>query len=81
VVGAPPPLQDRGRGSPARPRYAIAEPTALLAQGRSNREIADALSLSVRTVDRHADNLYRKLDMRGRGEAAAFAARHGLLPG
>ncbi len=54
---------------------------ALLAQGRSNRAIADALVLSVRTIDRHVDNLYRKLDVRGRGVAAAFAARHGLLPG
>jgi DNA-binding CsgD family transcriptional regulator/tetratricopeptide (TPR) repeat protein len=53
---------------------------ALLAAGRRHREIAAALFLSVRTVDRHTENLYRKLDARGRADAVAFAARHGLLP-
>jgi DNA-binding CsgD family transcriptional regulator len=56
------------------------EVLTLIAEGSSNREIADVLGLSVRTVDRHTDNLYRKIDARGRGDAVAFAARHGLLP-
>ncbi|HEU5422803.1 MAG TPA: LuxR C-terminal-related transcriptional regulator, partial [Nitrolancea sp.] len=50
----------------------------LLAAGRSNREMAAALSLSARTVERHITNLYRKLDVRGRAQATAFALHHHL---
>ena len=50
----------------------------LIAAGRSNQEIAGDLSLSVRTVERHINSLYGKLEVRGRAEATAFAFRHGL---
>ncbi len=50
----------------------------LIAAGRSNPEIAGVLSLSVRTVERHVENLYRKLDIHGRAEATAYAFRHSL---
>lgn len=50
----------------------------LLAAGKSNREIADALSVSVRTAERHIANLYTKIDASGRAEAIAFAHRHAL---
>jgi non-specific serine/threonine protein kinase len=50
----------------------------LLSQGKSNREIGEALFLSVRTVERHVENLYRKIDAHGRAEATAFALRHRL---
>jgi predicted ATPase/DNA-binding NarL/FixJ family response regulator len=50
----------------------------LLAAGKSNREIGDALYLSVRTVERHIANLYRKIDARNRAEATAFAVQRGL---
>jgi DNA-binding CsgD family transcriptional regulator len=43
---------------------------ALAAAGRTNREIADALYLTVRSVEWHLGNTYRKLDIRGRGELA-----------
>jgi DNA-binding NarL/FixJ family response regulator len=50
----------------------------LIAAGRTNQEIANALTLSVRTVERHAENLYAKIGARGRLDAAAYALRHGL---
>ncbi len=50
----------------------------LVAAGRSNREIATALCLSIRTVERHIANLYGKIAAHGRAEAAAFAVRHHL---
>ena len=50
----------------------------LLAAGRSNREVAAALALSVRTVERHITNLYLKIDARNRADATAYAVRHGL---
>jgi predicted ATPase/DNA-binding CsgD family transcriptional regulator len=55
-----------------------AEILRLIAAGRTNREIADALFLSVRTVERHITNLYAKIGARGRADATAFALRRGL---
>ena len=59
------------------------EVLALLASGMSNREIAEALVLSVRTVERHIANLYDKIgahDKTARATATAYAFRHGLVP-
>jgi DNA-binding CsgD family transcriptional regulator len=50
-----------------------------VAAGRTNREIAQELFLSPRTVDMHVRNLLRKLDCRSRVEAAQRAAELGLL--
>jgi DNA-binding NarL/FixJ family response regulator len=49
-----------------------------VAAGRSNREIASTLVLSVHTVERHIANIYRKIDARNRAEATAFALRERL---
>jgi DNA-binding CsgD family transcriptional regulator len=46
-----------------------------VAAGKSNREIASTLVLSVHTVERHIANIYRKIDARNRAEATAFALR------
>ena len=54
------------------------EVLVLLAEGSTNTAIADALSLSPRTVERHIANLYAKIGAHTRAEAVAFAARHGL---
>lgn len=57
------------------------EVLALLSQGRSNEEIAAALVLSVRTVERHVANTYRKLGLSGRSAraaAASWAHAHGI---
>jgi DNA-binding CsgD family transcriptional regulator len=47
----------------------------LVAAGCSNAEIAQALSISVRTVERHLTNLYSKMGLLGRSARAAAAAR------
>src|SRR5205823_4890665 len=45
----------------------------LIATGINNQQIADTLSLSVRTVERHITNLYAKIDARGRADATTYA--------
>jgi DNA-binding NarL/FixJ family response regulator len=55
-----------------------AEVLRLLAAGCSNREIADELVLSVRTVERHVANIYSKTGLRSRSRATAYALHHGL---
>ena len=55
-----------------------AEVLRLLAQGLSDREIAEALFISPRTVHGHVTNLLAKLGLESRTAAAAFAVRHGL---
>jgi DNA-binding NarL/FixJ family response regulator len=50
----------------------------LIANGGRNREIAEELFLSVRTVERHIANLYAKLGVSGRSEAIAFAHTHNI---
>jgi len=50
----------------------------LVAAGHSNREIADHLVVSERTVEHHIANIYRKIDARGRVDATSYALRHGM---
>ena len=49
----------------------------LLGEGLTNRELADRLFLSVKTVERHVRNVLFKLGLRNRAEAAAYVVRHG----
>jgi len=51
----------------------------LVAAGRSNREIADALVISEHTVARHVQNIFAKLDVSSRAAAGAFAFEHDLV--
>jgi DNA-binding NarL/FixJ family response regulator len=55
------------------------EVVRLLSGGATNREIAEQLVLSRRTVDMHVRNILRKLDCRSRVEAAKKAGELGLL--
>jgi DNA-binding CsgD family transcriptional regulator len=83
-------LRDRAVAVPRGPRPSTranpAELTArelevlrLLAEGLRNSEIAEWLVLSPRTVDHHVSAILRKLEVKGRGEAAAAATRLGVL--
>ncbi len=51
----------------------------LMADGRSNKEIAGELGISERTVDRHVSNIFAKLDVSSRAAATAYAYEHGLV--
>jgi HD-GYP domain-containing protein (c-di-GMP phosphodiesterase class II) len=73
------------RQAPAPPRWPAdlsdreVDVLRLIAQGRSNREVAERLFISPKTVGRHVENLYRKLGVSSRAAAAVFAMEHGLL--
>ena len=55
------------------------EVLALVAAGRSNPEIAEALFISTRTAQTHVQHIFDKLDVGTRAVAAAYATKHGLL--
>ncbi|MGH9120236.1 MAG: helix-turn-helix domain-containing protein [Acidimicrobiales bacterium] len=55
-----------------------AEVLALIAAGRTNKEIAAELFVSEATVERHVSNTYRKIGVHRRTEAAAYALGRGL---
>jgi DNA-binding NarL/FixJ family response regulator len=50
-----------------------------LALGGSNREIAEAYSLSVKTVDTYRSRLLKKLDLRNNAELTRFAIRNRIV--
>jgi DNA-binding NarL/FixJ family response regulator len=56
-----------------------AEVLRLVAEGRSNSDIARVLVLSPKTVERHLSNIFVKLDVSSRTAAAAYAHEHGLM--
>ncbi|KQV52615.1 hypothetical protein ASC95_07240 [Pelomonas sp. Root1217] len=73
---------DEGGAPSASPQGLTArevEVLALLVEGRSNREIAAALFISVKTVSVHVSNILAKLEVPSRGAAAAAAHRLGLV--
>ncbi|ADB35259.1 transcriptional regulator, LuxR family [Kribbella flavida DSM 17836] len=82
-LGAKPLLEELG--SAAEPAGAAAltaretEVLALLAEGRTNRQLARELYISEKTVSVHVSNILAKLGVRSRTEAAAVARRDGLL--
>jgi two-component system response regulator NreC len=53
----------------------------LVAQGRTNKEIAERLSLSLRTVERHRSSIMNKIGLQNRAELVAYAVRQGFLSG
>ncbi len=55
------------------------EVLALIARGRSNREVAARLSISAKTVGHHVGHIYAKIGVCTRPAAALFAMEHGLL--
>ena len=55
------------------------EVLTLIAKGYSNKEIAERLIISVKTVETHKGNLMEKLQMKTRPELVEYAVRKGLL--
>jgi len=55
------------------------EVLTLIAEGFSNNEIADRLVISAKTVDRHRENLMRKLNLHNRVDLVKYALRKGLI--
>ncbi len=55
------------------------EVLTLIAEGKSNQEIADALVISVKTVNRHRENIMAKLNLHSRVELVRYAIEKGLI--
>jgi len=51
----------------------------MLARGMTNREIADHLEISVKTVDTHRGHVLKKLGLRNNSELTRFAVKHGYV--
>lgn len=54
---------------------------AELTKGKSNREIASSLFVTEKTVKTHISNIFTKLDVQDRTQAALYAVKHGLTDG
>ncbi|HSJ71982.1 MAG TPA: HD domain-containing phosphohydrolase [Acidimicrobiia bacterium] len=75
------------RGGGTRPRFANpgsltdreVEVLTLIASGKSNKEMAKRLHISAKTVGRHVENIYRKIDVSTRAGATVYAMEHRLL--
>lgn len=71
-------------GSPANDEQSLTEREyavlALIAQGRSNKQISEELSISEKTVKTHVSNILTKLHLEDRTQAAIYALREGLVP-
>jgi len=85
-LGAQPALaQVRELSGPEQPQTAGGltprelEVLRLVATGAGNREIADTLVISEKTVARHLANIFAKLDLPSRSAATAYAYRHDLV--
>lgn len=50
-----------------------------LAEGASNNEIAESLVISPKTVERHRENIMRKLNLHSRSELVRYAIRKGII--
>jgi len=85
VPGASTPTDGPRRPDPVPLSAREREVVALIARGFSNRQIAEQLVLSVRTVERHIENVYNRLGISGKAGRAivtAYALRHdqGVAP-
>ena len=73
------PAESRSRDLPDGLTEREAEVLALMADGRSNREIADQLYVAEATVKTHVNRIFAKTHSRDRAQATAYAHRHGLI--
>jgi DNA-binding NarL/FixJ family response regulator len=51
----------------------------LVAEGKTTKEVAAALSLSVKTAETHRTNLMRKLDLHSVADLTLYAVRNGIV--
>lgn len=79
-------LQRREHGPSAPTREGLDDLTererevlTLIAEGRSNQEIADVLVISIKTVNRHRENIMAKLNLHTRVELVRYAIEKGLI--
>lgn len=70
----------RRREGPAGLTAREVEVLKLLAQGLSNKKIAERLVISPKTASNHIEHIYTKIDASNRAGASLFAMQHGLLP-
>ncbi|HWF72410.1 MAG TPA: response regulator transcription factor, partial [Solirubrobacteraceae bacterium] len=75
-------LDREHRGDPIREEPLTAreqEIVKLIAESQSNQQIAEALVISVKTVERHRANILEKLGMHDRVQLTRYAIRRGLI--
>jgi HD-GYP domain-containing protein (c-di-GMP phosphodiesterase class II) len=80
VLGAAGHRVPRRREGPAGLTAREVEVLRLLARGLSNKEIAERLVISPKTVANHAEHIYSKINASTRAAAGLFAMQHGLMP-
>jgi DNA-binding NarL/FixJ family response regulator len=51
----------------------------LLAEGKSNKEVANALNISIKTAETHSTNIMNKLDLRSITELVRYAVRNNIV--
>jgi DNA-binding NarL/FixJ family response regulator len=75
-------LERLRRGDPLPPTVLTPredEVVKLIAEGHSSQQIAQSLTISLKTVERHRENILQKLGMRDRTELTRYAIRVGLI--
>jgi HD-GYP domain-containing protein (c-di-GMP phosphodiesterase class II) len=80
VLGAAGHRVPRRREGPAGLTLREVEVLTLVARGLTNKEIAERLVISPKTVANHVEHIYTKIGASTRAAASLFAMRHGLLP-
>jgi HD-GYP domain-containing protein (c-di-GMP phosphodiesterase class II) len=80
VLGAAGHRVSRRQAGPAGLTQREVEVLRLVARGLSNKEIAQVLVISPKTVANHVEHIYSKIDASNRAAASLFAMRRGLLP-
>ena len=80
VLGAAGHRVPRRREGPAGLTPREVEVLRLVARGLSNKEVAERLVISPKTVGNHVEHIYAKIDASNRAAASLFAMQHGLLP-
>src|SRR6185369_489944 len=80
VLGAAGHRVPRRREGPAGLTSREIEVLRLLARGLSNKQIAQRLVISPKTVANHTEHIYAKINTSSRAAAGLYAMQHGLLP-